>query len=61
MSSWGSQTDLAYELERGFSFSRSSAANEGELLDYDDAISLTLSDPAASALLGSAQEEKEMS
>ncbi len=35
--------------------------NEGELLDYDDAISLTSSDPAASALLGSAQEEQEMS
>ncbi len=61
MSSWGSQTDLADELERGFSFSRSSAANEGKLLDYDDAISLTSSDPAARALLGSAQEEQEMS
>ncbi len=35
--------------------------NEGELLDYDDAISLTSSDPAASSLLGSAQEEQEMS
>ncbi len=47
----------------GFSFSRSSATNEGELLDaaYDDAIALTSSDPAASALLGSAQEEQEMS
>ncbi len=56
MSSWSSQTDLAHELERGLSFSHSSAANEGELLDYDDAISLTSSDPAASALLGSAQE-----
>ncbi len=61
MSSWGSQTDLADELERGLSFSCSSAANKGELLDYDDAISLTSSDPAASALLGSAQEEQEMS
>ncbi len=60
MSSWGSQADLADELERGLSFSRSSAANEGELLD-DDAISLTSSDPAASALLGYAQEEQEMS
>ncbi len=61
MSSWGSQTDLADELERGLSFSCSSAANKGELLDYDGAISLTSSDPAASALLGSAQEEQEMS
>ncbi len=57
MSLWGSQTDLTDELERGFSFLRSSAANEGELLDYDDAISLTSSDPVARALLGSAQEE----
>ncbi len=47
--------------ERGLSFSRSSATNEGELLDDDDAISLTSSDPAASALLGYAQEEQEMS
>ncbi len=38
-----------------------SAANEGELLDDDDAISLTSSDPAARALLGYAQEEQEMS
>ncbi len=37
-----------------------SAENEGELLDYDDAISLTSSDPVASALLGYAQEEQEM-
>ncbi len=34
--------------------------NEGERLDCDDAISLTSSDPAASALLGYAQEEQEM-
>ncbi len=61
MSSWGSQADPADELERGLSFSRLSAANEGELLDDDDAISLTSSDPAASALLGYAQEEQEMS
>ncbi len=60
MSLWGSQADLADELERGLSFSCSSAANEGELLD-DDAISLTSSDPAAGALLGYAQEEQEMS
>ncbi len=61
MSSLGSQTDLDDELERGFSFLRSSATNEGELQDYDDAILLTSSDPVASALLGSAQEEQEMS
>ncbi len=61
MSSWGSQADLADELESGLSFSRSSAANEGERLDDDDAISLTSSDPDASALLGYAQEEQEMS
>ncbi len=65
MSSWGSQADLADELERGLSFSCSSGANEGEWLDDDDAISLTSSDPAAGALLGYvlgyAQEEQEMS
>ncbi len=61
MSSWGSQADLADELERGLSFSCSSATNEGERLDDDDAISLTSSDPAAGALLGYAQEEQEMS
>ncbi len=41
--------------------SHESAKNEGEPLDYDDVISLTSSDPAASALLGYAQEEQEMS
>ncbi len=52
--------DLADELEREVSFSHASAENEGELLDYDDAISLVSSDPAASALLCYAQEEQEM-
>ncbi len=61
MSLWGSQTDLADELETGLFFLRSVAANQGELLDYDVAISLTSSDPAASALLGSAQDKQEMS
>ncbi len=61
LNSWGSQAELADELERGLSLSRSSAANEGERLDDDDAISLTSFDPAASALLGYAQEEQEMS
>ncbi len=61
INSWGSQAELADELERGLSLSRSSAANEGERLDDDDAISLTSFDPAASALLGYAQEEQEMS
>ncbi len=61
LNSWGSQAELADELEKGLSLSRSSAANEGERLDDDDAISLTSFDPAASALLGYAQEEQEMS
>ncbi len=39
---------------------RASAENEGEPLDCDDAIFLTSSDSAASALLGYAQEEQEM-
>ncbi len=50
MNSWGSQAELADELERGLS-----------LRDDDDAISLTSSDPVAGALLGYAQEEQEMS
>ncbi|KAI2646329.1 Lamina-associated polypeptide 2, isoform alpha [Labeo rohita] len=61
MSSWGSQADLADELKKGLSLSRSSAEGEDELLADDDAISLTSSDPAASALLGPTQEEEEMS
>ncbi len=61
MKSWGSQADLANELERELSLSHESAGNEGEPLDYGDAISLTSSDPAASALLGYAQKEQEMS
>ncbi len=61
MKLWGSQADLADELERELSLSHESAGNEGEPLDYGDAISLTSSDPAASALLGYAQKEQEMS
>ncbi len=61
MKSWGSQVDLADELERELSLSHESAGNEGEPLDYDDVISLTSSDPAASALLGYAQKEQEIS
>ncbi len=41
-------------------FLRASAENESELLDCDDAIFLTSSDSAVSALLGYAQEEQEM-
>ncbi len=52
MKSWGSQVDLADELERELSFLRTSAENEGELLDS--------SYPAASALLGYPQEKQEM-
>ncbi len=51
MKSWGSQLDVADELERDRPFSRASAENESELLDCDDAIFLTSSDSAASALL----------
>ncbi len=60
MKSWGSQVDLADELERELSFLRTSAENEGELLDYGDAISPASSYPAASALLGYPQEKQEM-
>ncbi len=60
MKSWVLQVYLADELERELSLSHESARNEGEPLDHDDAISLTSSDPAASALLGYAQEEQEM-
>ncbi len=60
MKSWGSQLDLADELERDRPFSRASAENESELLDCDDAIFLTSSDSVASALLVYAQEEQEM-
>ncbi len=48
-------------VREGVSLSHESAGNEGEPLDYDYAISLTSSDPAASALLGYAQKEQEMS
>ncbi len=61
MKSWGSQVDLADEFEWELSLSHESAKYESEPLDYDDVISLTSSDPAASALLGCAQEEQEMS
>ncbi len=58
MKSWGSQFDMADELDRDFL--RASAENESELLDCDDVIFLTSLDSAASALLGYAQEEQEM-
>ncbi len=60
MKSWGSQLDVADELERDRPFSSASAENESELLDCDFAIFLTSLDSAASALLGYAQEEQEM-
>ncbi len=50
MKSWGSQLDMADELERDRPFSHTSAVNESELLDCDDAIFLTSSDSAASGL-----------
>ncbi len=51
---------MADELERDRPFSRALAKNESELLDCDDAIFLTSSDSAASALLGYTQEDQEM-
>ncbi len=60
LKSRGSQLDMADELEKDRPFSRASAENESELLDCDDAIFLTSSDSAVSALLGYAQEEQEM-
>ncbi|KAL1257914.1 hypothetical protein QQF64_011158 [Cirrhinus molitorella] len=60
MNSWGSQEDLADELKKGLSLSRSSVRDKSELLE-DDVVSLTSSDQEASALLGSTQEEQEMS
>ncbi len=60
MKSWGSRVDQADELERELSLSHESARNENEPLDYDDVISLTSSDPAASALLGYTPDEQEM-
>ncbi len=47
---------MAGELERDRPLSRASAENERELLNCDDAIFLTSSDSAVSALL----EEQEM-
>ncbi len=60
LKSRGSQLDMADELEKDRPFSLASAENESELLDCDDAIFLTSSDSAVSALLGYAQEEQEM-
>ncbi len=56
LKSRGSQLDMADELERDRPFSCASA----DLLDCDDAIFLTSSDSAVSALLGYAKEEQEM-
>ncbi len=58
LKSRGSQLDMADELEKDRPFSRASAVNESELLDCDDAIFLTSSDSAVSALLGYAQEDR---
>ncbi len=40
---WGSQLDVADELDRDRPFSRASAENESELLDCDFAISFLIS------------------
>ncbi|XP_048039521.1 uncharacterized protein LOC125264325 [Megalobrama amblycephala] len=59
--SWGSQVELAAKFERGVTVSQPQAAAGGdELLDDDDAISLTSSDPGASALLAESPREQEM-
>ncbi|KAL0152804.1 hypothetical protein M9458_052527 [Cirrhinus mrigala] len=60
LSLWGSLVDLPNKLDKGLSLSRWSAGDESELLEDDDVISLTSSDPAASALLGFTQEEQEL-
>lgn len=52
MKSWSSQVDLAKEFKKGISFSHSLTFIESELLD-GDVLSLTSSDPVASALLDS--------
>ncbi len=49
---WGSQLDMADELESDRPISRASAENESELLDCDDAIFLTSSDSSESGLNG---------
>ncbi|KAL0150761.1 hypothetical protein M9458_053919, partial [Cirrhinus mrigala] len=46
LSSWGSQMDLDDKLDKGLSLSCSSVGDESELLEDDDVISLTSSDPA---------------
>ncbi|KAL0149546.1 hypothetical protein M9458_055073 [Cirrhinus mrigala] len=46
----GSQVDLTNKLDKGLSLSRSSTGDESELFEDDNVISLTSSDPAASAL-----------
>ncbi len=53
------KSTVFYLLSRR-ALARRLAKNEGELLDCDDAIFLTSSDSAASALPGYAQEEQEM-
>ncbi len=58
LKSRGSQLDMADELEKDRPFSRASAENESELLDCDDAIFLTSSDSAVSALLGYARKSR---
>lgn len=49
---------LADKFEKGMYISYSSAADSGELLDYD-VLSLTSSDPAVSALLALSKDEQD--
>lgn len=51
--------ELTEDFERGVNLLHASAANERELLE-GDVLSLTYSDPAASALLVSSQKEQEV-
>lgn len=59
LKSWGSQMELTEEFERGVNLLHASAVDERELLE-GDVLSLTSSDPAASALLVSSQKEQEV-
>ncbi|ROL53410.1 hypothetical protein DPX16_7010 [Anabarilius grahami] len=58
--SWGSKMKLAAEFERGVTVSQPPAAGGDELLDGNDVLSLTSSDPGASVLLAVSPREQEM-
>lgn len=61
LKSWGSQVELAEEFEMAVNLSQAEAADEDALLaDDGDVLSLTSSDPGASALLAQSPGEQEM-